>query len=142
MVNNIGSLLEMVGFKDLPYRFSGLSDTDNLDNIAITSEIDEDLFQKFEETIHSTYSENEMLNIYADPTYSELIEESDKIHEDTVNFFRYENGSPTTQFVDLLTESSGNRTLVLSSKDYLDRFREDVDSQLKNYADEFIGIYK
>lgn len=142
MVNKIGRLFERVGVKDLPQNFSRLSDTSDIDNIVITSDKDDQLFEEFEEIIHSTYSDNNLIGIYADPSYADLIEESDKIHEDVVNFFRYENGAPTTQMADLLSESANERSLLIASKDYISEFRENVESEIRGYEDEFIGLYR
>ena len=141
MVNNIGVFLEKTGIKDLPYQLSGLSNTTDIDNIVLTSENDNDLFKKFEEQVHSKYSENTLIGIYADPNYREQIEKSDKIHENAVTFFTYENGSPSTQMAQLLSESINEKSLILSSKDYLQEIRNDIEMKLKDHKDEFIGVY-
>lgn len=141
MVDKIGEVLEKVGVRDLPYQLSRISNTSNIDNIAITSDLNEELFREFEEIIHSNYSENKLIGVYADPAYEELIENSDKIHEDTVTFFTYENGAASTQMTDLLADAFNEKSLIIASKEYLEDIRQNVETELKNQNDEFIGLY-
>lgn len=141
MVDKIGEVLEKVGVRDLPYQLSRISNTGNIDNIAITSDLNEGLFREFEEIIHSNYSENKLIGVYADPAYEELIEKSDKIHEDTVTFFTYENGAASTQMTDLLADAFNEKSLIIASKEYLEDIRQNVETELKNQNDEFIGLY-
>ena len=142
MVKTIGRVLEKWGKKDLPIHASALSDTSDIDSVTVTSTRDEELFKKFEDEVHSKYSEGVNVNLYADKAYKELLEESDKIHEDVVEFFEYENGSPTTQIIDILTNTENQRNLIISSKDYLHEMREKVDPSLNTQKDEYIGLYK
>ena len=136
MVDTIARFLHKVGLKDLPLSISRLSYTKNLDNILISSEPDQILFEKFEEI----YSENRNTRVYADKAYSEMVEKSDRIDEDSVNYFRYENGSATSQIVELLENSQNEKSLIISSEEYLKKCREEACSQL-NSQDEFIGLY-
>jgi len=140
MVNKIGVLLEKLGKEDLQKRYSFLSDTNGIDNLAVTSNLDEDLFREFEQIAFDNYSDNDLIGIYADQAYKEMIKESDKIHEDAVNYFTYENGSPTTQMADLLATSKNEKSMIIASKDYIDEFREKVD--LEKQSDQFISLYK
>lgn len=140
MVNKIGGLLEKLGKEDLHRRYSFLSDTKGIDNLAVTSDPDKELFREFEQVAFDNYSDNDLIGIYADKAYSEMIEESDKIHSNAVNYFTYENGSPTTQMADLLATSKNEKSMIIASKEYIDEFREKVD--LEKQADQFISLYK
>jgi len=143
MVNTLGRFLEKAGFNDLPYRLSVLSNTRSIENIALTSAKDEKLFAKFEEIVETSYSENNPIQAFADPAYREMIEESDNIHEDAVHFFRYENGSPEGQIIDILENSNKDRTLILGSKEYIKQMRtNNIGQVLKTLDESFTSIYR
>ena len=122
-------------FRNLPRQLRFLKDTDSADNIALLSgENSEGLYRDFEETVFQNYSDNNNANIFAAEDYREIIQESDKLHEDTVDFF--ETGRPTSQVADLLAKTSkGSKTVAFGPREYLEGLKDVSSDDIKGFYD-------
>lgn len=134
MVKNfMRRLLDDDSFQNLPQQFRFLRSTDDADNIALMGD-SRALYEEFSDTVFENYSSNNNANIFAPEEYRELIQESDKIHGDTVEFFEYKG--PTSQAADLLAKTGqGSKTVAFGPKNYLEHLKEVSTDEINGFYD-------
>jgi len=120
-------------FRNLPRQCRFLKDTNSADNIAILGREDsEGLYRDFEDTAFQNYSENNNAKIFAAEEYRELVQESNKLHEDAVAFF--ETSGPNSQIADLLSKTvQGSKTVAFGPKEYLEGLKDVSSDDIKGF---------
>lgn len=134
MVKNfVQRVLDENSFQNLPRQFRFLRNIDNADNIALMGD-SKVLYEDFSDTVFKNYSSNNNANIFAPEEYRELINESDVIHEDNVEFFEYDR--PTSQAADLLAETEqGSKTIAFGPREYLEDLKKVSADDIKGFYD-------
>lgn len=126
-------LLDGELLQNMPRQFRSVRDTDNSDNIALLGD-SEALYKDFSDTIFENYSKNNNADIFASEEYRERIQESDKLHEEAINFFEYDGAS--SQAADLLAKTKqGSKTIAFGPKNYLEHLKEVSADDIKGFYD-------
>ncbi|WEL23724.1 hypothetical protein [Candidatus Nanohalovita haloferacivicina] len=135
MVNNIWDRLldESKRTRSLPGQLRFLRKTSEADNIALMgSDYNEKNFSDFEETVFENYSENNNARLFASEEYREAVEESDKIHEDSVFFFDYP--APSHQISDIFVNSiNGDNTVAYGPREHIDELADFSPDRVKGF---------
>jgi hypothetical protein len=131
----VGDLLERVGKQDFSQRYSLLVNRE-ADNLVLAGEVNKKSFRKFEDIAFENYSRNNNLRISAHEKYSDWIEKSEKIHEDSVEYFELDSSSSVA--LDILSQSNDpGRSIFVSDEDY----KEDLRRWIQPGEEEVIVLY-
>ena len=131
----VGDLLERVGKQDFSQRYSLLVNRE-ADNLVLAGEVNKKSFRKFEDIAFENYSRNNNLRISAHEKYSDWIEKSEKIHEDSVEYFELDSSSSVA--LDILSQSNDpGRSIFVSDEDY----KEDLRRWIQPGEEEVVVLY-
>ena len=131
----VGDLLERLGKQDFSQSYSLLVNRE-ADNLVLAGEVNEKSFRKFEDIAFENYSRNNNLRISAHEKYSDWIEKSEKIHEDSVEYFELDSSSSVA--LDILSQSNDpGRSIFVSDEDY----KEDLRRWIQPGEEEVIVLY-
>lgn len=137
MVNNIWDKLFERGerLQTLPGALKFLRRTNPADNIVLMggdNNYSEESFTDFEDTVFENYASNNNARIFASREYREDIEESNKIHEDSVFFFEYPGES--YQISDIFVNSyDGDETVAFGPQKYMKELDDALPDKVKGF---------
>ena len=121
-LSNIGKTLEHFGIKDFKKNSYTILDK-NTDNLVISGEASEDMFEKFEKIAFKNYSQNNNVKTYAHSNHIHRIEDSEVLHENSVEIL--DSNYSSTQAIEILANSNMNdKPLFLTDKKYKQELRK------------------